>query len=246
MQTACTSSCIGPMESLYRQNFTDLWTSNIKCVRCFLPILQLIAEAPLRSLRLDDPMIQAARGSFSAYAYEVLPLMHTLLSNNHLEPEQFRNDSLAFLRGFRGHSSPLMREFANKAGRGLKGADAAGPSDHAHSLVKVGTPLCCPQDAACSKPSRQLPTTKALHGVQSSVIWHFTSLERGPMEWLLTVQVPLVVARYAGDAELADRLAAVIAVHQTNEDATLAGIVFSAILERMGLWGATLQVLAPL
>ncbi|KAK9914875.1 hypothetical protein WJX75_001697 [Coccomyxa subellipsoidea] len=136
-----------------------------------------------------DIEYKAARGSFSAYAYEVLPLMHTLLSNNHLEPEQFRNDSLAFLRGFRGHSSPLMREFASKAGRGLKGADAAGPSDHAHSLVKV----------------------------------------------------PLVVARYAGDAELADRLAAVIAVHQTNEDATLAGIVFSAILERMGLLGATLQ-----
>ncbi len=66
--------------------------------------------------------------------------MHTLLSKNHLEAEQFRNDSLAFLSGYRGHSGPLMQEFASKSGRGLKGADAAGNTDHAHSLVKVSAP----------------------------------------------------------------------------------------------------------
>ncbi len=51
-----------------------------------------------------------------------------------------------------------------------------------------------------------------------------------------------MVARYAGDDELADRLAAVIAVHQANEEATAAALVFSAILERMALHGATMQV----
>ncbi len=80
---------------------------------------------------------QATKGSFSAYAYEVLPLMHTLLSHNHLEPGQFANDSLAFLRGFRGHSNALMREFASNSQRGLKGPDAAGTTDKAHSLIKV-------------------------------------------------------------------------------------------------------------
>ncbi|CAL8468673.1 g8213 [Coccomyxa elongata] len=132
---------------------------------------------------------KATKGSFSAYAYEVLPLMHTLLSHNHLDPGQFANDSLAFMRGFRGHSNALMREFASNSERGLKGPDAAGTSDHANSLIKV----------------------------------------------------PLMVARYAGHDELADKVAAVIGVHQTNADATLAGLMFSAILERMALYGASLQ-----
>lgn len=65
--------------------------------------------------------------------------MHTLLSHNHLDPGQFANDSLAFMRGFRGHSNALMREFASNSERGLKGPDAAGTSDHANSLMKVGT-----------------------------------------------------------------------------------------------------------
>lgn len=56
------------------------------------------------------------------------------------------------------------------------------------------------------------------------------------------LQVPLMVARYAGHDELAEKVAAVIGVHQTNEDATLAGLMFSAILERMALLGASLQV----
>lgn len=65
--------------------------------------------------------------------------MHTLLSHNHLDPGQFANDSLAFLRGFRGHSNALMQEFATNSERGLKGSDAAGTTDQAHSLIKVRT-----------------------------------------------------------------------------------------------------------
>lgn len=54
--------------------------------------------------------------------------------------------------------------------------------------------------------------------------------------------MPLVVARYAGHAELMDKLAAVIAVHQTSEEATVAGLTFAAILERMAMLGSTVQV----
>lgn len=64
--------------------------------------------------------------------------MHTLLSHNQLEPEQFRADSLAFLEGYRGYSCPLMHDFAKRSRRGYKGQGAAGESDHAHSLIKVG------------------------------------------------------------------------------------------------------------
>lgn len=58
----------------------------------------------------------------------------------------------------------------------------------------------------------------------------------------MCAQVPLVVARYAGHAELMDKLAAVIAVHQTSEEATVAGLTFAAILERMAMLGSTVQV----
>jgi hypothetical protein len=81
--------------------------------------------------------LQAPKGAFSAYAYEVLPLMHTLLSHNQLEADQYRNDSLAFISGYRGHSNAVMRDFANKLKHGFKGSTAASESERAHSVVKV-------------------------------------------------------------------------------------------------------------
>lgn len=63
--------------------------------------------------------------------------MHTLLGHQHFEADQFRNDSLAFLAGYRGHSNPLMKDFASKAKRKLKGAELASDSNLAHSLVKA-------------------------------------------------------------------------------------------------------------
>lgn len=60
-------------------------------------------------------------------------------------------------------------------------------------------------------------------------------------EWL-HLQVPVLVARYAGDNELAEKVSAAVQVHQDNQEAVEAALVFSAILERMALLGFSLEV----
>ena len=81
--------------------------------------------------------MQAAAGSFSAYAYEALPVMHTLMGHSHLEEDQFRADSHAFFRGYRGHINMAMRQFTANVEGGLQGPDAAVDTDAAHALIKV-------------------------------------------------------------------------------------------------------------
>lgn len=81
--------------------------------------------------------LQATKGAFSAYAYEVLPLLHTLLGHNKLETDTFSADTLAFLSGYKGHITAVMRDVAANAKRGLKGSAAASVKGHADSLVKV-------------------------------------------------------------------------------------------------------------
>ena len=81
--------------------------------------------------------LQATKGAFSAYAYEVLPLLHTLLGQNKLKTDTFSVDTLAFLSGYKGHITAVMRDVAANAKRGLKGSAAASVKGHADSLVKV-------------------------------------------------------------------------------------------------------------
>ena len=81
--------------------------------------------------------MQAKKGSFSAYAYEVLPLMHTLLGKNTIEAETFGTDTVAFLDGYKGHISPVMQDFLAHTKKGLSRSAAASSRGHANSLVKV-------------------------------------------------------------------------------------------------------------
>ena len=67
----------------------------------------------------------------------MLPLLHTLLGHNKLETDTFSADTLAFLSGYKGHITAVMRDIAANAKRGLKGSTAASVKRHADSLVKV-------------------------------------------------------------------------------------------------------------
>ena len=71
------------------------------------------------------PALQAKAGGFSAYAYELLPLMHTLMGHNKVETDLLSTDMLAFLSGFKGHITPVMQDFAANAKRGAMGREAA-------------------------------------------------------------------------------------------------------------------------
>ena len=81
--------------------------------------------------------LQAKESGFSAYAYELLPLMHTLMGHNKIETDLLNTDMLAFLSGFKGHITPVMQDFAANAKRGDVGREAASQKNHANSLVKV-------------------------------------------------------------------------------------------------------------
>lgn len=70
-------------------------------------------------------------------------MMHTLLRHQHFQADHFRNDSLAFLAGYRGHSNALMKDFAKKAKRKLQDLELACDSNLAHSLVKVSAGNPC-------------------------------------------------------------------------------------------------------
>ncbi len=85
--------------------------------------------------------VQAKKGSFSAYAYEVLPLMHTLLGKNTIEAETLSADTVAFLDGYKGHISPVMQDLLANSKEGLSGGDAASSRGNANSLVKVSLAL---------------------------------------------------------------------------------------------------------
>ncbi|CAL5219808.1 g1716 [Coccomyxa viridis] len=132
---------------------------------------------------------KAKKGSFSAYAYEALPLMHTLLGKNTIEAETFSADTVAFLDGYKGHISPVMQDFLASSKQGLSGDDAASSRGNANSLVKV----------------------------------------------------PLIVARYGGDPALMGKVATAVQLHQSDADALLAAHLFAAILERLTVFGGSLQ-----
>lgn len=55
-------------------------------------------------------------------------------------------------------------------------------------------------------------------------------------------QVPVVVARYGGEAALMGKVVAAVQAHQSDADALLAAHLFAAILDRLALYGGTLQV----
>ena len=58
----------------------------------------------------------------------------------------------------------------------------------------------------------------------------------------MAAQVPVVVARYGGEAALMGKVAAAVHAHQSDANALLAAHLFAAILERLALYGSTLQV----
>ena len=89
--------------------------------------------------------MQASKGAFSAYAYETLPIMHTLMSQSGLEAEQFSSDCFTFFDGYGGHINAAMREWTGNIRAGLHGVEAAVDSDAAHALIKVSFgPLLAP------------------------------------------------------------------------------------------------------
>ena len=51
-----------------------------------------------------------------------------------------------------------------------------------------------------------------------------------------------MVARYAGDAALMANVATAVQLHQSDGDALLAAQLFAAILERLTVFGGSLQV----
>ena len=51
-----------------------------------------------------------------------------------------------------------------------------------------------------------------------------------------------MVARYAGDAALMQIIATAVQLHQSDADALLAAQLFAAILERLIVFGSSLQV----
>ena len=59
---------------------------------------------------------------------------------------------------------------------------------------------------------------------------------------LTDAQVPLMVARYAGDAALMTGIATAVQLHQSDADALLAAHLFAAILDRLTVFGGSLQV----
>ncbi len=63
--------------------------------------------------------------------------------------------------------------------------------------------------------------------------------------WAGCSQVPLIVARYGGDAALMGKVATAVQLHQSDKDALLAAHLFAAILERLTVFGGTLQVCRP-
>ena len=94
-------------------------------------------EPALAWVKEAAPALQAKEGGFSAYAYELLPLMHTLMGHNRVETDLLSTDVLAFLSGYEGHITPVMQDFAANAKRGAVGREAASQKKHANSLVKV-------------------------------------------------------------------------------------------------------------
>ena len=216
--------------------------------------------------------MQAKKGSFSAYAYEVLPLLHTLLGKNTIEAETFSADTVAFLDGYKGHVSPVMQEFLANTKKGFKGDAAASNSGHANSLVKVA--LTTPAVYTSSHQNTHTPASYVLFLECSSLIARpcschsalFTLLHKElqpfklwppklrpqkghrliseTRELAVCAQVPLVVARYGGDPALMGKVATAVQLHQSDADALLAAHLFATILERFAVFGGTLQVIS--
>ncbi|KAK9844004.1 hypothetical protein WJX81_001682 [Elliptochloris bilobata] len=93
-----------------------------------------------------NPQYQVARGEQSAYAYEVLPLLHTLMATGRFRPGRFADDALQFFSGTRGPVNAGPRAWlarwlgadAPPIDQGLDRASAGVPGDErANALVKV-------------------------------------------------------------------------------------------------------------
>ena len=97
------------------------------------------------------------KGGLSAYAYEVLPLLHTLMATGRFLPARFADDALQFFAGTRGsvnagprqwlqrwlgaNAPPVSKETAGDV-KGSEDGEAQGaagvPGDNrANALVKV-------------------------------------------------------------------------------------------------------------
>jgi len=57
-------------------------------------------------MRTAPAAVQVPKGGQSAYAYEVLPLLHTLLATGRFLPARFADDALQFFAGTRGPINP--------------------------------------------------------------------------------------------------------------------------------------------
>ena len=95
---------------------------------------------------------QVAQGEQSAYAYEVLPLLHTLMAAGRFLPGRFADDALQFFAGTKGpvNAGPrawlarwLGADAPPEAEPGSGRACAGVPGDErANALVKVRLHAC--------------------------------------------------------------------------------------------------------
>ena len=97
----------------------------------------------------------------------------------------------------------------------------------------------------CCSALRKTPSFRAQDAGWQQLEWRVAwpaQLPSHGADVLLPAQVPLIVARYAGDAALMENIATAVQLHQSDADALLAAQLFAAILERLTVFGGRLQV----
>lgn len=85
--------------------------------------------------------MQAASGSFSAWGYEALPLLQSLLSSNKMDGYQFSIVTLDYFVKYPGHVNEVPRAVVARLQAGKAWPYCGVDIDSASSLVKVGPVL---------------------------------------------------------------------------------------------------------
>ena len=131
------------------------------------------------------------------------------MGHNKVETDLFSTDTLAFLLGFKGHITPVMRDFAANAKRGAVGNEAASQKNHANSLVKVS------------------PTDRYMHPTNVSVGTCLHVHGSNPVPQYLCMMFPLVSRGFCIPVALCGRC--------TWQLACLSGQRRTVIIARSGL-----------
>lgn len=159
----------------------------------------------------------ATSGDFSPSAYEVLPLLQSLLGAN----------------GFQaGHYGAAAAQYLRDTPRPVAGLPAAWAAALAASGDFEGSGLDSPAATAVVKVS--------LGGGRVEAGPFLPFLDPPPTPPLPPFQVPVVVARFAGTPTLRRALAGAVRVHQAHAGARAAAGAAAAVLERLLVLGEAL------